>query len=254
MRREELVKIYKHTQSLTRKSTSGSYKQSEKWTFEDLPSMEELSKRINPDYASGAEINVVNADTLTTAVDLVENGWDPLVLNLACYSIPGGGVKGGSPQQEECIFRMTDYDKCTNRKLYPIAANEFITTDRVTVVKDENYVVLRDYVPLDFIAMSAVHKPGMYDGDYLDPSEKAAMVDKIDAIFRYAAYQEKNSLVLGALGCGAYGNPPLHVCKMYADAVTKYRKFFGNITFAVLAVGKGGEANFKLFDKELSGL
>jgi len=252
MKRAELVSIYKDTQRLARSSTSHSYKQSEKWNFhEDLPPDEDLfsnaEKRTSP-----ASVKVVNADTLTTAMLLKNSGHDPLVLNMASNTTPGGGVAHGAKAQEEVLFRCSNYDLCTNRRLYPLLDDEFVTTENVTVIKDQDYNRLSDYVEFDFIAMAAPRKPPLLfdeDGEarYMDQEDEELMQGKIDAIFRYALYQDKGSLVLGALGCGAYGNPVTQVRDMFQQALDKYRYYFDNITFAVLAEGKN--PNYDVFSR-----
>jgi uncharacterized protein (TIGR02452 family) len=258
MKRAELVSIYRDTQRLAGNSTSHSYKQSEKWNFrEDLPPDEDLyddaEKRSKP-----ATVKVVNADTLTTAMLLKNSGLglglghDPLVLNMASNTTPGGGVAHGAKAQEEVLFRCSNYDLCTNRKFYPLADDEFVITEDVSIIKDQDYNRLSEYVQFDFIAMAAPRKPSLVynedgDPDYMDQKDKELMHDKIDAIFRYAVYQNKGSLVLGALGCGAYGNPVKQVRDMFQQAINKYRYYFDNITFAVLAEGKN--PNYDEFSK-----
>lgn len=252
MQRQELVKVYKDTQRLARQTTSHNYKQSQKWNIDtDLPDDEDLfddaadQKRDRP-----ALVNVVNADTLTTAIDhLVNDNLNPLVLNMASDFCPGGGVAKGCRAQEEQLFRCTNYCWCTNNNLYPIKDNEFIITDDVQVIKDENYNILRDYYQFDFIAVAAVRKPLLTYNDgqaqYMKKEDQHKMQAKIDAIFRYAIYQEKDSLVLGALGCGAFGNPPEQVCDMFQKAINKYRNYFDQITFAVLS--DEGNPNYNIF-------
>lgn len=251
MKRAELVSIYKDTQRLARSSTSHSYKQSEKWTIHDLPPDEDLfadaEKRTKP-----ATVRVVNADTLTTAILLKNSGFDPLVLNMASNTTPGGGVAHGAKAQEEVLFRCSNYDLCTNRKFYPLADDEFVITEGVSIVKDQDYNRLSEYMEFDFIAMAAPRKPPLlYDedgeADYMVQEDKELMNVKIDTIFRYAIYQNSGSLVLGALGCGAYGNPVKQVRDMFQQAINKYRYYFDNITFAVLAEGKN--PNYDEFSK-----
>jgi len=170
---------------------------------------------------------------------------------MASNTTPGGGVALGAKAQEEVLFRCTNYDLCTNRKFYPLSDDEFVVTEDVTVIKDQDYNTLlkAEYAKFDFIAMAAPRKPPLIyeDGNpiYMFEEDEALMRDKIDAIFRYAVYQGTVSLVLGALGCGAYGNPVKQVRDMFQQAIDKYRFYFDNITFAVLAEGKN--PNYDVF-------
>lgn len=246
MQRQELIKIYKDTQRLAAQ-TSTSYKQSEMWDFrEDLPPDDALFQEAER-YDQSAVINVVDGDTLTIARSLPYDVEDvPLILNMASDFCPGGGVKKGCRAQEEKLFQRTNYCNCTNGKFYPLGESQFVITEGVLVMKDEDYNVLRDYKSFDFIAMPGVRKPHINaDGEYEDEDEEQLMKDKIDAIFRYAVYQEKSTLVLGALGCGAFGNPPERVREMFQECIDKYRYYLKNITFAVLSGDKN--PNYSVF-------
>lgn len=66
---------------------------------------------------------------------------------------------------------------------------------------------------------------------------------------------EKNQVthcVLGALGCGAFQNPPGEVARIYKAILEEpeWAGVFQSIVFAVLDVKKG-EGNFKIFQEEL---
>jgi uncharacterized protein (TIGR02452 family) len=256
---DNLVKVFKDTLDLARKTTSHSYRKSEKWNInEDIPPDEDLLGEIEAeadngeDGAEGCEVTVVNSDTITTAMDMLDQDLDPLVLNMASDLQPGGGVAKGSTAQEEHLFRCTNYALCTNKSLYPIEDDEVIVTDGVSIIKDQDYQRLPDYVELDFIAVAAVRRPPLEyeDGEpsYMEPEDQQKMQDKIDAIFRYAIYQEKDSLLLGALGCGAFRNPPKVVREMFQSAIDRYRRHFRQITFAVLS--NDNNPNYNIF-KEL---
>lgn len=248
MRRDELARVYRDTVKLVRDTTTGSYKQSEKWTFSNLPpTLEDFCEEDAPPNGAGV-VEVIPDDTLNVAVGLISKGYCPLVLNMACVSKEGGGVIRGAGAQEEEIFRRTNYCKCANHKLYPMESDEFIVTDDVTIVKDDNYNVLNNYLRADFIAMAAPRKPALnHEGDYYDEEDEQIMRKKVDAIFCYAAYQGYDTVVFGALGCGAYGNPAKIVRDMFQQSIDKYRKFFERIVFAVL---ERGDSNYSIF-KEL---
>ena len=234
-RQDELVKVFKDTLNLVKRTTSHTYRKSQKWNiYEDIPPDEEFD-----DGNEECEVKVVNADTITTAMNMIEEGLDPLVLNMASDIQPGGGVAKGSSAQEEDLFRCTNYALCTNKSLYPIGDDEVIVTDEVSIIKDKDYNRLDEYFELDFIAVAAIRRPPLEYEDlepqYMDIEDQQKMQDKIDAIFRYGIYQEKDSLLLGALGCGAFRNPPKVVKEMFQSAVDRYRSHFRQITFAVLS-------------------
>jgi uncharacterized protein (TIGR02452 family) len=254
--RDELCQVFQDTRRLAKATTNHSFKQSVKWNiFDDIPPDTELGPGHGLGHEHGpGEVHVVNEDTLTVAMELADKGLDPLVLNMASDFHPGGGVAKGSRAQEEQLFRCTNYCLCVNKGLYPIADDEVIVTDGVTVIKDKDFNQLDTYYTFDFIAVAAVRRPPLNYGDtetYLDPVDHQKMINWIEAIFRYAIYQEKDSLVLGALGCGAFRNPRVLVKDMFKDALNKYRNYFKNITFAVLSNEQ--DPNYEVF-KELEGV
>ena len=74
------------------------------------------------------------------------------------------------------------------------------------------------------------------------------MATTIDNIFRCAYMYNHDVLVLGALGCGAYNNPPLQVVEMFNSCIQKYWGCFKKIVFAVYSKNKFDQNN-EIFSK-----
>jgi uncharacterized protein (TIGR02452 family) len=249
MQRKELVKIFLNTLDITTKITSHSFKQSEKWDFDiNVPPEDELFKcQANQEPA---KLSITDNDTISEAVIMLNNGLDPLILNMACDVKPGGGVENGARAQEEDLFRCSNYKLCVDKSLYPIGDDELIITNDVTIVKDTEYLMLDKFFKADFIAIPAVKRPLVNDDQYLINDDYEQMKKKIDGIFRYAIYHNRDTLLLGALGCGAYGNPPDKVASMFRETIDKYKYYFKEIRFAVLSHGKNN--NYEVFNTILT--
>ena len=60
-------------------------------------------------------------------------------------------------------------------------------------------------------------------------------LNKIRTIFNIAIDQEVDNLILGALGCGAFKNPPKHVAELFQQVLSEppYRGRFNRIVFAI---------------------
>lgn len=259
--RKELQQIYKDTKKCvdTQIGLKGSYKQSTRYACEELPEYDEIMEITGGVPDTRPEVIVVNSDTLDEAVKLVEDGFTPLVLNLASERQPGGGVEGGYQAQEEDIFRRSNYMSCTNKQFYPLGPEECVVTEGVVVFKDADYQKMSNGVVMDFIAMPGVRNPPIARDDgvpsYRNEEDDDLMCLKIDMIFRYATLQseaadqegEYDSLVLGALGCGAFHNPTERVCEIFQEAVLKYGPYFKKIVFAVMS--SGNNSNFEVFSK-----
>ena len=198
-------------------------------------------------------IQVVNQDVIKTTIDLhntdVNQKKNILVLNLASRTHFGGGVKNGAMAQEEELFRKTSYGKHTGIELYPLKLNEFTFTPGVYVIKDEHYNRLGEdqIFPVDMLAISALSNPKLVDGK-LNEFNYNLTFEKIETIFKYALTNGNEHLVLGALGCGAFNNPPLDIIEMFNFCVKKYNGYFANIIFSVKSVF---DNNFNLFNEHI---
>ena len=74
---------------------------------------------------------------------------------------------------------------------------------------------------------------------------------RIRIILRIAIRQGKKNIVLGAWGCGAFGNKPYDVAEYFRSILIDegYLKKFDNVVFAIY--GKDDSVNIKAFKKVL---
>ncbi len=200
------------------------------------------------------KIEVVNADCLETAIELDRQGYDVAVLNMASRSNPGGGVLKGSGAQEETLFCRTNlfkslyqfvpfgesYGVPMSDKQYPMDRNYGgIYTPNATVFrKDEKsgYELMKENVVLSFISVAGINRPelspdGMIAEHLVEPTKR-----KMRTIFRIGLRHGHDSLVLGALGCGAFANPPRHIARLFHEVMNEeeFRNKYRLIVFAVL--------------------
>ena len=203
-------------------------------------------------------IRVVNMKTIQAVLELNEilkpkgdSEYKILVLNMASKRHYGGGVKRGSVAQEEDLFRKTDYslhpivDK-KGKRAYPCELNQYTYTPNVIVVRDHTYKKLlsSEFVKVDMIAMSAITKPELDKQGHLYPADYALTLAKIDTIFKSAVMNYRTDLVLGALGCGAFANPPEDIAKAFKKCQAKYKRSFNSITYAVYS---SKDTNYDVF-------
>lgn len=196
-------------------------------------------------------IQVLNQDVIKTTIDLhnapnMRFKNNIFVLNLASRTHFGGGVKNGAMAQEEELFRKTSYGKHFGSELYPLKLNEFTFTPCVYVIKDENYKRIdKDKIfPVDMLAISALSNPILIDGK-LNKQNYNLTFEKIETIFKYALFNGNEHLILGALGCGAFNNPPMDIIEMYNVCLKKYNGYFASIIFTVKSTS---DNNFELFN------
>ncbi|CAF1338910.1 unnamed protein product [Adineta steineri] len=231
------------------------------------------------------EVKVLDEDCLVVYENLVAQGKKPLILNMASATSPGGGYRKGDGAQEENLFRRSDYFRsldigldnfvqpslrfyCTSTgrfeslvdssTMYPMDDYSAIYTSGLTVFRQpetEGYEFMHQ--PLTNVcslAMAAYRKPPC-DGNMLSPKYAVGMRKKIENIFAIAHHHKHDTLVLSALGCGAFTNPPNHVAKIFRSVIEQYAGFFRLIVFAIIDDHNTGQkfnpnGNFLPFQRE----
>lgn len=219
-----------------------------KYGATELLSLDEVLSAVLPVPDQPATYyEVANEDTIAMAERYLAEQLNPLVLNMASQFKPGGGVARGATAQEEELFRRTDACAVFNPDLYPLEPEHSLYAPAVRVLKDAAYQPVDKGAEFAMIAMPAIRKPKVRGADYRLDEDRELMRRKVHAIFRTAVLHSHDSLVLGALGCGAYGNPPEAVCALFAEAARLYGAHFSRIGFAVLVKKPSDEANLSIF-------
>jgi uncharacterized protein (TIGR02452 family) len=242
--RDKLVEIYRDTQSKCRTGKFKTLECSESILYKfDDPALDIVCA---PVYKT--EILVVNDLVLNVAEKLFRSGHENImVLNLASGSCPGGGVVRGAVAQEEDIFRKTNYFLSLTPKFYPIALKNMIYTGKVFVIKDENFIDLEKPFCVSMLAAHAIRNPVLTNGRYKQ-EDYLIMKNTVENIFKVAYLKKKEVLVLGALGCGAYNNPPAIIISIFNEYLKKYAGCFKKIVFAVYS---RRDDNFDMFNLKL---
>ncbi|KAJ6481652.1 hypothetical protein C8R45DRAFT_308393 [Mycena sanguinolenta] len=172
------------------------------------------------------KITVVEGDTLEVAFPMCIDGGGVAVLSMASELRPGGGFLSGANSQEESL--------CMRTTLYASLQEDFYRLPELGCVYTQDVCVFRgaygnsqpkaasdinpaaDWWFADIISCAAVRGPDVDDhGSYSDPAQRDLMREKIKCVFRVAAMHGRRRLVLGAFGCGAFGNPPAEVAQLF---------------------------------------
>jgi uncharacterized protein (TIGR02452 family) len=207
---------------------------------------------------------VVNGDSIDTAWELQQQGYVPLVLNMASDRHAGGGWLNGAMAQEEALCYRSDLSSRLETVSYPWQMYTGVYTPDVFIFRDgpvSNYQMYRwkDCTWLSFCSVAAIRRPALVKGDYKD-HDRRVMKAKIKGILDMAIYHDHDCLVLGALGCGAFGNPPDKVAEIFKEYIEdpEYQGRFKKIVFAILEdrnsarnSAKGNLLTFKeIFEKK----
>ena len=211
-----------------------------------------------PEERKDTVVEVVGRDCLAVAKELcAAYPGRVAVLNMASRQTPGGGVYGGSGAQEEYCFRCSDYFRslyqyCPFGAMYGVSpAEDRYPMDRdfggcyspnVTVFRgteEEGYPFLETPWQVHFIAVAALNSPEPVttpEGDrHLIRSLVEPAKRKMRTIFNIAIDNGMEALVLGAMGCGAFRNPPEHIAALFREVLDEppYKGRFAKIVFAI---------------------
>lgn len=183
-------------------------------------------------------VQVSNETTLGASLRLVESGLRPLALNFANGIHPGGGFLSGARAQEEVLCRSSSlYYTLVNDEMYeehqnrprPDSTDWAIYSPDVPVFRKDNGTELDQPWLLSFITCAAPYAPKIgqpESGDLLQ--NRIRRVLSIAQAFRYSA------LVLGAWGCGAFGNDTRRTAVDFRQALeTEFRGAFSDVVFAI---------------------
>lgn len=233
-------------------------------------------------------IEVQNADSIDAALALTFSRPSPsssaastptnptnppiLILNMANAQHGGGGWLKGALAQEESLCYRSSLSFTLKRHFYPLANLSAIYSPNVLVLRDSlaaghNLLDLKhpNNLPLvSIVSVAAVRDPEVIggqgeDGRYRYAGTRRLMKEKMRVVLRVAAARAHRVLVLGALGCGAFGNPRGEVVACWRE-VFEEKEFGGGwwekVVFAVLEHGgdEDGEGNFGMFWRGLDGL
>ncbi|KAG8843946.1 hypothetical protein FRB91_002987 [Serendipita sp. 411] len=178
----------------------------------------------NPIDDASISIHIWQVDTLSAAQALHGRTSSPpgrlAILNMASYLRPGGGVLTGAQSQEEFL--------CTRTTLYPALRDEFYRLPEVSVVFTRDVVVFRDANGEDFpkqnrfhvdVATSAMLRADLTEVEgattWADDQVKEVILAKMRLLMRVLCGNGVKRVVLGAWGCGAYGNPVEEMARLW---------------------------------------
>lgn len=233
-------------------------------------------------------VRVINDDTLDTALSLSPNLTvntilqsqsqaipikPVLVLNLASDIHAGGGWHNGAMAQEEELCYRTTLSHSLHRYHYPIHPRAALYAPNVALFRGSFATGHTRFTEpdalklpaLSVVSVAALRKPELTKDseDFADDVDRDVTMGKIRLVLRIAAVEGHTRLVLGALGCGVFRNPPKAVAKCFLD-VFREPEFQGGwweeVVFAVMdnaAQGEGGKygkGNFGVFYRALDGV
>ncbi|MCC8098633.1 MAG: TIGR02452 family protein [Clostridiales bacterium] len=243
---------------------------------EELISLAAMEQDEATSQSASCTFGCENEDALVLAqkqYQLLKNAGDPtpkiLVLNLASATRPGGQTRNGASAQEEDLCRRTSlllslesegakryYDYNNARKTH-MGSDGVLISPNVEVIKDASSETLAQPFPISVMSCAApmvrLGLEGMSQQEY-----EEMLYRRIQGMLLAAASQGYRHLILGAFGCGVYGNDAALVSDLFARAIRAFtfagmgsRQIFDSIQFAVLC-RPGKDYNYKEFCRNFS--
>ena len=222
----------------------------------DKYNLERLSNVKSSNQNRKGKVYILNEDCIQTTIDLIRSRNFPALLNLADNRTPGGCVHAGSRTQEECIFRTTDlwrhigdyeYNLNDMEKYYPLKGSDCLYSSNVSIVKNKDLKNIK-HLTTSVITMPGINQPSLINGKFNEKDRKF-MEEKIETIFKVAIYNNHNSIVLGALGCGVWLCPKEEVIEIFNKYISIYKKEFDYIVFAIKSDHNDSNSNYNIFKK-----
>jgi uncharacterized protein (TIGR02452 family) len=205
---------------------------------------EKLLKEIELENSFQTLYEVTNETTLKAAKRLLEEEYENIVaLNFASAKNPGGGFLKGSTAQEESLARssalyytliqnkeMYDYNKKIGSGLY---SDYMIYSPKVPVIKDDLGNLLESPYTCSFITSPAVNVNALKQEE--KPKIRITMKTRIEKILAIALEHKNEAIVLGAFGCGVFGNRAVDIAQIFKQVLNdvKFKGKFKKVTFAV---------------------
>lgn len=188
--------------------------------------------------------SVVNATTLSQAMEMVDRGLRVAVLNFASAKRPGGGFGGGAAAQEEYLCRLSGLYPCLEEKGRPmydahrrlrstLYTSWVIYSPNVPVFRNDEYELLD--TPWDVSVLTSP-APNLNGSGRLVPDTEVREVlyERGGRVLSVAESNGHDALVLGAWGCGVFGCNPSMVAQVFRDLLTGgFKGTFREVVFAV---------------------
>lgn len=232
--------------------------------FREIPCVEFHTKTYSEDFickktdTCNTEIIIEDTDTVTAILNASNkySGEFPTALNFSSYKYPGGLFIEGSKAQEECLChesflynvlsRFPEFYKWNNEhKNKALYLNRALYTPEVIFTRGENSAIC------NIITCAAPNKSAAHQYCNVTDAENTKVLrDRIRFILDIAAENQVQTLILGAYGCGVFGQDPTEVASIFKEYLSTTHKCFKHVIFAI---PNGKDGNLEAFRKIFKG-
>lgn len=185
---------------------------------------------------------ILDSKTTTQALkEYSKNEEKVAILNFASYKNPGGCFIGGSIAQEECLchdsflynvlkqFQNSYYDINKQQLNSSLYTNAGLYTPNVAF-NCHGF----DWINTNVITCAAPNFKAAKTYCHISKEENSkALRERCRFVLDIAYDNQIETLILGAFGCGVFGQNPEEVCTIFLDENNKMNRPFHKIIFAI---------------------
>ena len=168
------------------------------------------------------------------AVTHADKGAKVLVLNFASFMNPGGGFMNGALSQEESICYATGLYPCLKSKMKFYEENREMETDscyRNDYIYSENvpFIVNNKCYFVDVLTMAAPNNKKSKHSPVED-----IFKERMECAFLVGIEKKVDVILLGAWGCGVFGNDPKFVAETWKELTEEYDGRYKEVVHPIL--------------------
>ena len=245
---ERAIKADNHTEEMWKKHTDEIY--------DCVAKTKRYSNNIStmPRTAKKQQIVLTDEDSVSAVFNHQKGR--VCVLNFASYKNPGGMFLKGSKAQEECLCHesflynvlnefidgyYSPHLKTLNKALY---TNEALYSPGVKFIRNKKECLA------DVLTCAAPNYKAAYKYQNVSREQNSKVLkDRTKFVLDIASNEGIDTLILGAWGCGVFGQEPSEVAECFLEELKNHQDI-ENIVFAV--IDKNSE-NYKAFENCIKG-
>lgn len=199
---------------------------------------------------SKTQLVFVGEQTDVAAYYIAQKKYNVAILNFADPNEPGGLYKNGIETQEEELCRTIPalYPSLSKTKAYPFDCYKTIHyTPNLQLVRDAKNSY-REYESEIFVNVITAAAPNLSHQKF----DKKKTYDVMEMLFFAPKLYDDNqvdALVLGAWGCGAFGNDPHTIANLFSKLILQYKNYYRVIC---IAIPKNNTNNYDIFHKVIN--
>lgn len=209
------------------------------------------------DFAVAAphgDLTVSVNDTDSVSAVLEESGKKQCILNFASYKNPGGGFITGSIAQEEALchesflynvlsmFQESFYEQNKKYPNWSLYGNRSVYSPDVIFIRGEQIG------KADIITCASPNWRSAKSYGVTEEENERILRQRINHLLKVAAVHKIERLILGAFGCGAFGQDPSLCARIFHEEIE--RVFHGRSMDILFAIPMGN-GNFEIFRDEM---